>query len=195
MRPITIYGDLISGNCLKVKYVSDILGQPYKWVNVDVVGGEARTAVISAKNPVQQVPFIELPGGRVLSQSNAIMRYLAKGSALIPNSDFEQALMDQWLFWEQYSHETAIAVARFQVRFAGIAVDDLPEALVEKGNKALDVMERILSDTRWFVGDQLSLADIALYAYTQFADEGGFSLTRRPNIQRWLSDVAGQLKN
>ncbi|WP_262695219.1 glutathione S-transferase family protein [Kordiimonas aquimaris] len=184
-----IYGDKISGNCLKVKYVCDLLNISYNWIDVDVVAGEAKRPEMVAKNAVGQVPFIELDDGRTLSQSNAIMRFLSEGSHLIPNDGYQRALMDQWLFWEQYSHETAIAVARFQVRFAGKAVTELNEALVEKGNSALAVMEMHLSEADWFVGDRLSLADIALFAYTQYAEEGGFSLSSKPFITAWLKRV------
>lgn len=184
-----VYGDLISGNCLKVKYVCDYLALNYEWMTVDVVSGDARTDAMKTKNPVGQVPFIELDDGRILSQSNAIMRYLAQGSGLIPKDAFDAALMDQWLFWEQYSHETAIAVARFQVKLAGKTVSQLDPALVAKGNIALDIMENHLAGREWFVGGRLSLADVALVAYTQFADEGGFDLTSRPYITLWIKRV------
>jgi len=188
-----IYGDMVSGNCLKVKYVCDLLSIAYTWIDVDVVSGGARAAETISKNPVGQVPFIELDDGRVLSQSNAIMRYLAEGSYLIPVDAYERALMDQWMFWEQYSHETAIAVARFQVKLVGKLVSELDPALVKKGNAALDLMEEHLSKNSWFVGDRLSLADIALFAYTQFAEEGGFSLDGFSNIQNWLGCVKSKL--
>lgn len=184
-----IYGDKISGNCLKVKYVCDLLDVSYDWVDVDVVAGEAKLSEMMAKNSAGQVPFIEMDDGRVLSQSNAIMRFLAEGSHLIPDNAYQRALMDQWLFWEQYSHETAIAVARYQVRFTGKAVNELDEALIKKGNLALDVMEKHLRENKWFANDQLSLADLALFAYTQFAGEGGFSLSERPFTTAWLSRV------
>ncbi len=181
-----IYGDLISGNCLKVKYVADYLGLEYQWVPVDVVGGGARMPQMLSKNPAGQVPFIEVADGRVLAQSNAIMRYLAAGSTLIPGDPFDQAKMDQWLFWEQYSHETAIAVARFRVLYLGQAIEDLDPALVAKGNAALDIMENHLAENVWFVGGSVTLADIALYAYTQFAEQPGFSLERRANVVCWM---------
>lgn len=188
-----IYGDLISGNCLKVKYVCDLLALAYEWVPVNVVGGGAKTAEMLQKNPVGQVPFIALSDGRVLSQSNAIMRFLAEGSALIPSDAYARAKMDQWLFWEQYSHETAIAVARFRVLYLGHAVADLDPALVAKGNVALDLMENHLSKNNWFVGDSITLADVALYAYTQFAHEGGFALDDRPHASAWLVRVKAAL--
>ena len=182
-----IYGDLISGNCLKAKYVADYIGLDYEWLPVDVVGGGARTPELLAKNPAGQVPFIELADGRTLSQSNAIMRYLAVGSVLIPIDPFDQAKMDQWLFWEQYSHETAIAVARFRVVYLGQAISDLDQALVAKGNAALDIMEQHLTARDWFVGDSITLADVGLYAYTQFAEQPGFSMVHRPSVSRWLA--------
>lgn len=182
-----IYGEEISGNCLKVKYVSDYLGLQYQWIEVDIVEGGARTPEMLAKNPAGQVPFIERSDGRILTQSNAIMGYLADGSDLIPRDDFERAQMYQWMFWEQYSHETAIAVARFRVVYQGQAVEELDPLLVQKGNAALDLMERHLGDRDWFIGEHLSLADIALVAYTQFAEQPGFSLADRPEISQWLS--------
>lgn len=182
-----IHGDLISGNCLKVKYVADFLAVDYEWIPVDVVSGGARTPEMLSLNPVGQVPFVELADGRILSQSNAIMRYLAAGSDLIPKGSFDHAKMDQWLFWEQYSHETAIAVARFRVVYMGQAVTELDTALVAKGNAALDVMEQHLSENDWFVEDSITLADIALFAYTQFAEQPGFSLADRPHTRRWLA--------
>lgn len=181
-----IYGQDISGNCLKVKYVADYLGLDYEWENVDIVAGGSRTREMLAKNPAGQVPFIELADGRILSQSNAIMGFLAEDSDLVPKGRFERAQMQSWLFWEQYSHETAIAVARFRVVYLKQSVDSLDPALVDKGNAALDLMERHLAAHAWFVGSQLSLADIALVAYTQFAHEPGFSLESRPNVARWL---------
>ena len=111
-----IYGDLASGNCLKVKYAADHLGLPYRWVAVDVTKGESRTAAFLARNPQGQVPTIELADGRVLAQSNAIIRYLARGSALLPQDPFAQAKVDELLFWEQYSHEPYIAVCRFHMK-------------------------------------------------------------------------------
>lgn len=188
-----VYGDLISGNCLKVKYVADFLGLNYDWIPVDVVGGGAKQPEMLSKNPAGQVPFIEMKDGRVLSQSNAIMRYLAEGSSLIPADPFTRAQMDQWLFWEQYSHETAIAVARFRVLYLGQAISDLDPVLVNKGSAALDIIESHLSDRRWFVGDALSLADVALFAYTQFAEQPGFSFENRPNTRHWLAEAKSQL--
>lgn len=182
-----IYGEEISGNCLKVKYVADYLGLPYELVNVDIVAGASRTVEMLAKNPAGQVPFIELDDGRTLSQSNAIIEFLAEGSDLIPHDKYTRAEMHQWMYWEQYSHETAIAVARFRVVYQGQAVEELDPTLVERGNFALNLMERHLGGRDWFVGDALSLADVALVAYTQFAEQPGFSFEERPSVLKWLA--------
>jgi glutathione S-transferase len=195
MTMFTIYGDTISGNCLKIKYVADILGLKYRWVDVDVVAGETQTPELLALNPVGQVPIIQLEDGRVLAQSNAIMRYLSEGSSLIPADAWQRAKMDEWLFWEQYSHETSIAVTRFRVVFKGQALADRDPVLVQKGETALDLMEAHLRDNKWFVGDALSLADLALYAYTQFAPDAGFGLAGRPSVARWLADVSAKIPN
>lgn len=189
-----IYGEAISGNCLKVRYVADYLAMPYRWVDVDIVNGGAKAAEMLAKNPAGQVPFVEFEDGRALAQSNAIIAHLAAGSDLIPGDPFEEAKMLEWMFWEQYSHETAIAVARFRVVYQGQAVSDLDPSLVAKGNAALDLMEQHLQGRDWFVGTRLSLADIALYAYTQFAEQPGFQLDTRPDVSAWLVRVKAALK-
>jgi glutathione S-transferase len=188
-----IYGDHISGNCLKVKYVCDLLSIPYDWVETSVLKGEARSPEISALNPAKQLPFIVLEDGRVLSQSNAIMRFLSIGSGLIPSDPFEAAQMDQWLFWEQYSFEANIAVIRFHHALLETPLEECDQTKIEKGYSALDLMEKHLSAHRWFAGAKLTLADIALYAYAQFAEEGGFKLLAYPNIRCWLDRVARDL--
>lgn len=189
-----IYGDLRSGNCLKVRYVCDYLGIPYVWENIDVLSGRTKSGAFLKLNPAGQVPLIELPNGSCLSQSNAIMLYLAKDSPLIPKDNWLIAKMDEWLFWEQYSHETAIAVCRFNMLLLGKQKDDRDPALVTKGESALNIMEVHLRDKNWLVGNHLTLADIALYAYTQFADEGGFDLMAKPNIRIWLRRVKKTLE-
>jgi glutathione S-transferase len=190
---IRIYGDSISGNCLKAKYVADYVGLTYQWIETSVLKAETRTPAFLALNPAGQVPLIHYDDGRTLAQSNAIMRHLAEGSGLIPTDPWLAAKMDEWLFWEQYSHETCIAVTRFHVVYQGKPFDQREPVLVDKGEAALDLMEKHLSGARWFVGDVMSLADIALFAYTQFAPDAGFSLEKRPNILRWLDHVKGEL--
>ncbi|GHF28005.1 glutathione S-transferase [Kordiimonas sediminis] len=188
-----IYGDSISGNCLKVKYVCDLLAIPYSWQETSVLNAETRTAEMLAKNPAGQVPFIKLDDGRHLAQSNAIMVYLAKGSNLIPDDPYSEAKMNEWLFWEQYSHEPNIAVIRFQRLYKKIPPDKCDQDKIQKGYAALDYMEQHLGAHCWFVGDSLSLADIALYAYTQFAEDAGFNLLGYPHIRQWLNRVARDL--
>lgn len=190
---MTIYGDVVSGNCLKVQYVADLLHIAYRWQHVDVVGGGAQLPEFKALNPAGQVPAIAFPDGRMLSQSNAIMRFLAQDSPLIPEDAWLCAKMDEWLFWEQYSHETAIAVLRFRVKFQNQKVTDRDPALVAKGEKALGLMEAHLTEQDWFVGDALSLADIGLYAYTQFAPEAGFPLKGYPAVMAWLARVSDRI--
>jgi len=189
----TVYGDKISGNCLKVKYVADLLGIEYQWIETGVLSGETRNSEFLEINPAGQVPVLIGPEGRALAQSNAIMLYLAGGSALIPADLWQKAKMNEWLFWEQYSHETAIAVARFQVVYKGKTFAELAPELVVKGDAALNYMEGHLKAHEWFVGSAPSLADIALFAYTQFAPDAGFDLECRPNIRRWLYQTASVL--
>jgi glutathione S-transferase len=188
-----IYGDRISGNCLKVKWVCDHLALSYSWIDVDVVKGETRSADFLALNPFGQVPTIVLDDGRTLAQSNAIIRYLARGSHLIPDDAFTAAQMDAWLFWEQYSHEPYIAVRRFHLTYLGKPADTLDPKLETRGYAALDVMERRLNAARYLAGHDLSLADIALVAYTRLAHEGGFDLTRYGAIRRWIADSESTL--
>lgn len=189
-----IFGDMRSGNCLKVRYVCDYLGLAYEWQEVDVLSGYTRTPEYLALNPAGQIPAIILDDGKVLAQSNAIMRYLAHDSALIPTDRYLQAKMDEWLFWEQYSHEPAIAVARFLAVFKRMALTDIDLGLIAKGDAALDRMEEALDSQTYLIGNRLTLADIALFAYTQFSEDGGFSLADRPAVVRWLNHVRKDLK-
>lgn len=189
-----IFGDMRSGNCLKVKYVCDYLGLAYEWQEVDVLSGYTRTPEYLALNPAGQIPAVILDDGKVLAQSNAIMRYLAHDSALIPTDRYLQAKMDEWLFWEQYSHEPAIAVARFLAVFKGMALTDIDPGLIAKGDAALDRMEEALDSQKYLIGNGVTLADIALFAYTQFSEDGGFSLADRPAVVRWLNRVRKDLK-
>jgi glutathione S-transferase len=186
---LTIHGDRISGNCLKVKWVADVLGLAYRWVDVDVVKGEAKAPDYLAKFPMGQVPAVEFPDGRRLAQSNAIMLHLAEGSALVPADAFQRAEMLQWLFWEQYSHEPAIAVRRFQKHYLSKPDSEIDPALTTRGRAALDQMQRHLATRDWFVGDGLSCADIGLVAYTRVAHEGGFDLAEWPAVQAWVQRV------
>jgi len=188
-----IHGDGISGNCLKVKWVCDRLALPYIWVDVDILKQETRTPEFLTLNSAGQVPTVEFDDGRTLAQSNAIIRYLARGSALIPADAFAAAKMDEWLFWEQCSHEPYIVVCRFQMRYLGKGASELDPDRVRRGYAALDRMEQHLARTRFLVGDAVSLADVALLAYTRLAHEGGFDLARYPSIRRWIADGETEL--
>lgn len=186
---LTIYGDPISGNCLKVKWVADYLNIPYRWIDVDVVGGGAKTPEFLALHPDGQVPAVVLADGRTLAQSNAIIFHLAEGSDLIPADAYDRARMLQWTYWEQYSHEPYIAVARFQVRYLGKPVEQLEPRIVARGWAALQRLDDALQASPFLVGEALSLADVALVAYTRMAHEGGFDLARYPKVQAWVSRV------
>ncbi|MET0968088.1 MAG: glutathione S-transferase family protein [Tardiphaga sp.] len=188
-----IYGDLNSGNCLKVKWVCDTLSLPYTWVAVDTMNGGSRTPEFLRLNAAGQVPTVVLDDGRALAQSNAIIRYLARGSTLIPSDAFDAAKMDEWLFWEQYSHEPYIAVCRMQMLYLGKAVSDLDPEKIRRGYAALARMEHQLAATRFLVGDQVTLADLALFAYTRVAHEGGFHLDGYGSITRWIGDTEAAL--
>ena len=184
-----IYGDSISGNCLKVKWTADHLDVAYRWLETGVLTGETRTAEFLAINPAGQVPTVVLADGRPLAQSNAIILHLAEGSPLIPADAYERARMLEWMFWEQYSHEPYVAVARFQVRYLEKPVEDLDPRIVERGVQALQRLEDGLAASSFLVGERLSLADVALVAYTRVAGEGGFDLAAFPRVQAWIARV------
>jgi glutathione S-transferase len=188
-----VYGDSISGNCLKIKWTADLLGIPYQWIETSALDGTTRTPAYLAMNPAGQVPMVRFEDGRTLAQSNAIIHHLAEGSALVPADRYLRAKMFEWLFWEQYSHEPYVAVARFQVRFGGKAIADLEPKIVERGKAALQRLDDALNSADWLVGDTISLADIALVAYTRVAGEGGFELADYPAVQRWIGRVEAAL--
>ncbi len=190
---LTVYGDSISGNCLKVKWTAEKLAIPYRWRELDVLKAETRTADFLALNPAGQVPLVILPDGRALAQSNAIIVHLAEGSALIPADPYDRAKMFEWLFWEQYSHEPYVAVARFQMAYLGKPRHELDEKLVTRGKAALQRLEDGLGETHFLVGDAVSLADVALVAYTRVAHEGGFDLADYPRVQAWVARVEAEL--
>jgi glutathione S-transferase len=190
---LTIFGDLRSGNCLKVKYTADLLKLPYRWIDVDIMTGGTRTPEFLALNPAGQVPVVKLADGRALAQSNAVVLYLADGTHLLPKEPYERAKVHELLFWEQYSHEPYIAVCRFQMVYLGQTQNDLDPEKVERGYRALDVMETRLDNHDYFVGDRLTLADICLVAYSRVAHEGGFDLSSYPNIRRWIASVEADL--
>ena len=184
-----IYGDINSGNCLKVKWVCDALALSYSWVDIDTLKRETRTPQFLKLNGAGQVPTVEFDDGRTLAESNAIIRYLARNSDLIPEDAYAAAKMDQWLFWEQYSHEPYVAVCRFQMRYQGKPASDLDPEKVKRGYAALERMEHQLAATRFLVDDDISLADISLLAYTRLAHEGGFRLDDYVAVRRWIGEA------
>jgi len=188
-----IYGDSNSGNCLKVKWVSDRLRLPYSWIEVDTMKGGSRTPDLLKLNPFGQVPTVLFDDGRALAQSNAIIRYLARGSDLIPAADYAAAQMDAWLFWEQNSHEPYVAVCRFQMVYLGKPAGALDPNLVKRGEAALDQLERTLGGKRFLLGEAFSLADVSLLAYTRMAHEGGFDLAPRRSLRRWITEAEQEL--
>ncbi len=191
---LTLYSNQGSGNCYKVRLLLHQLGYELKIHEVDVVSGECQTPTFKAINPAAQVPTLILDEGMVLAQSNAIMLHFADETQYMPMDHFDKSLMYQWLFWEQYSHETAIAVARYSMHYLGNSEKEDPRLpqLWEKGYKALDVMEEHLSDRDFFVAERYSIADIALFAYTHVAHEGGFDLSNYPHVRGWIERVKAQ---
>ena len=191
---LKVYGMSVSGNCHKVRMVLEALKLPYAWEEIDTREGTTRTPEFLAKNPNGKVPLLEIERGVYLPESNAIIFYLAEGSALLPTDRLERAQVLQWLFFEQYSHEPNIATLRFWLTHH--ALDDERAAHVpmkrRQGYAALDVMEVHLIKNEFFVGGKYSIADIALYAYTHVAHEGGFDLGSYPAVKRWLARVAAQ---
>jgi len=188
-----IHGDINSGNCLKVKWVCDRLGLPYEWIAVDTLKRETHTPQFLKLNGAGQVPVLELDDGRALAQSNAIIRYLARDSDLIPADAFSAAKMDEWLFWEQYSHEPYIAVCRFMMVYLGKPASDLDADKVKRGYAALARMEHQLAATRFLIDDAFTLADVSLLAYTRVAHEGGFHLDGYASVRRWIGECEQRL--
>lgn len=186
---LTVYGDIRSGNCLKVRWLLDCLGLDYQWIETDVMSGATRTPEFLKMNPAGQLPVAVLADGRPLAQSNAILVHMAEGSDWIPADPWARAKMFEWLFWEQYSHEPYIAVARFQRTLGGRTADEIEPRLMERGHAALARMEAALAEADWLAGGGPTLADLALVAYTRVAPEGGFDLEPYPAVRAWIGRV------
>ncbi|MER8959033.1 glutathione S-transferase family protein [Mesorhizobium sp. M0701] len=187
-----LYGMIDSGNCYKPRLLMAKLGIAFTNVEVSSHTGDTRKPDYVAKNPNAMVPLLELDDGRRLAESNAILLYLAEGTRFLPADKYERALAYQWLFFEQYSHEPYIAVRRALLTFPERTNDATPERLavtLERGNKALGVMDKHLAGSTYFAGNVLSVADIALYAYTHTAETGGFQLDAYPAVAAWLKRV------
>ena len=189
---LTLYGMHDSGNCYKPRLLLAKLGRPFRHVEVNSITGETRRTAFLDKNPNGKVPLLELEDGRLLAESNAMLLHLAEGTRFLPEDSYQRALVYQWLFFEQYSHEPYIAVRRALKKYSERASQATPERmaqLLEGGNHALGVMERQLAETPFIAGDTFSIADIALFAYTQDAGYAGYDMTRFANVEAWLDRV------
>lgn len=191
-----IYGDIQSGNCYKVKLLTSLLGIEHEWIAVDILAHDTQTPAYLQKNPNGKIPLLELDDGTFISESNAILNYLASDTSLVGTCPFTKAKVLQWQFFEQYSHEPFIAVARFIAKYLGLPKERKAEYVAKQsgGHKALKVMEEQLKLTPYLVGSELTIADITLYAYTHVADEGGFNLCEYPLIGQWMSRIQASNK-
>ncbi|HSW11413.1 MAG TPA: glutathione S-transferase family protein [Solimonas sp.] len=191
---LKVYGDIYSGNCYKIRLLAAQLGIAHEWRHVDILQKQTRTPEFLAKNPNGRIPLLQLDSGECLAESNAILHYLAEGSALLPADRLLHAQVLQWMFFEQYSHEPYIATSRYIIRYLGRPPEQEARLLerVPGGKAALAVMDRHLQDHTFFVGARYSIADIALYAYTHVAHEGGFDLEPYVALRAWLARVASQ---
>ena len=188
----TLYGNAISGNCWKPAFLLRQRGLPFHWVEVDILQGASRTPAFLAMNPNGRVPLLQLPDGRQLAESNAMLLHLGENTRWLPQDAYARAKVYEWLFFEQYSHEPAIATVRFWVAYLNKGEEwrDRITATMVKGYAALDVMERQLAQSAFLVGDAPTLADVALYAYTHVAHEGGYRLDDYPTVRGWLARFA-----
>jgi glutathione S-transferase len=189
-----LYNSQISGNCYKVRLLLAHLDVAYETRDVDVIDRSDPRDFLAGLNPVRRTPTLVLDDGRPLAESNAILWYFGEGTRFVPHDRYDRAKVLQWMFFEQYEHEPAIAVARFLKTYSGKPElwESQRDALTKRGVKALQALEGGLQDRAWLVGDTPTIADIALYAYTHTADEGGFSLDEYPAILAWLDRVAAQ---
>jgi glutathione S-transferase len=190
-----LYNSAVSGNCYKVRLLFAHLGIAYEQREVDVVDRSKRPEILGGLNPALRVPTLVLADGRPLAESGAILWYAGEGSRFVPDDRYARAQVLQWMFFEQYEHEPAIAVARFLIAYSQLPREEYEKRLPRlwaDGARALDTMERHLADRAWLVGDSITLADIALYAYTHTAEEGEFDLSGYAAINRWLARVAAE---
>jgi glutathione S-transferase len=191
---LRIYGDPYSGNCYKARLAAVQLGLPHQWVDIDIMKKESRTPEFLARNPTGQVPLLEVEHGVYLPESNAILHYLADGSPLLPAERLQRAQILRWMFFEQYTHEPSVASARFIVRYLGRPAEHeaLLQRRISEGHEALAVMEQHLATHPFFAAGHYTIADIALYAYTHVAHEGGIALSGYRAIEAWLQRVRDQ---
>jgi len=191
---LKLFGDSRSGNCYKIQLLCAEMGVQYDWQEVDILDGESRTPQFLAMNANGKIPLLALPDGRYLSESNAILFYLADGSEYFAGDAYARAQILQWMFFEQYSHEPYIAASRFIVKYLGNPSDKRASIEEKKagGIKSLEVMEQQLSKHAFIAGGHFNIADIALFAYTHVADEGGFGLEEFPAIRAWIERITGR---
>lgn len=182
-----IYGDRRSGNCDKVRFTADYLRLPYEWVEVDGAKGETRTPAFLAKNRQGQVPLVEFADGRRLAQSNAIIRKFAEGTPLLPADAWVRAKVDEWMFWEANNFEFFVAGCYGHMTYMGQPKETRDPMRVQRGEKALDLLDGELRDRDWLAAPALTVADIAVLGYARLAHLGGFNVTQRPNLQSWIS--------
>jgi glutathione S-transferase len=182
-----LYGDHRSGNCDKVRFTADHLGLDYTWIEIDSVGGETRRPDFLRVNPQGQVPAVQFEDGRCLAQSNAIVRYLARGTRLLPTDAWLAARVDEWLFWEANNHEFFVAGCIGHMTYMGRTRESRDPLRVARGERALDIMDAHLTGSDWFVGHEPSVADVALLAYTRHAPRGGFDLAGRHALRAWIA--------
>ncbi len=194
---IQVFGDIQSGNCYKIKLLLNHLAIPHQWHHVDILKNETKSSVFLEINPKGKIPVVVLEDGKTLSESNAILNYFADGTNYLPDDKFSRAKVLEWQFFEQYSHEPYIAVARFISKYLGLPENRIEEykSKQEGGYKALRVMEKQLSVSPYLVGSQITIADFSLYAYTHVASEGGFNLSEFPAIQKWLQNIQNHPKH
>ncbi|MCF6225590.1 MAG: glutathione S-transferase family protein [Xanthomonadales bacterium] len=185
-----VYGDMLSGNCYKIKLIMNFLEIEHEWIHIDILTSETHMDSFRMMNPNARIPVLKINEGKYLWESNAILNYLAQDTIYLPTDRYEKSIALQWQFFEQYSHEPYIATARYIKKYLGLPKNREGEYLSkqEGGHKALSLMEEQLKKSKFFLGDKPTIADICLYAYTHVAEEGGFSLAEYRNIQRWFSD-------
>lgn len=183
---LIFYGDFRSGNCGKIVFALNYLDISFRWIEVDSLGGETRTLDFLRVNPKGQIPVVVLPDGRILAQSNAIVRYFAEGTSLMPTDPWLRAKVDEWMFWEANNHEMFVAGCISHMTYQGRSKDSRDEWRVVRANEALDVMNLHLSEQDWLVGTSITAADIALIAYTRAAERGGLEFEDRVPLRSWI---------
>jgi len=191
LNSFRLFGDSRSGNCYKAAWILSLTGRAFDWIEMDVMQGTTRTEEFLDMNPNGRVPLLQFPDGPYLAESNAMLLHLSENTGYLPGNSYQRAIVYQWLFFEQYSHEPYIAVARFIVKLAGRELEEAErlKVLRAKGNEALGVMEQWLNSHLFLAGEHFSIADIALYAYTHTAEDGGFDLSSWTAVRRWLRRV------